>query len=348
MAAFSYQPQKAEGWMCYECGKRSGKVAIHCQFCGKRWEEVFWGDSWDQRAPSITRPPRQPKQPWNRSLSDRAPRASGWGDEPKKKKKDKREKEKKKPKEGQDDPGFSPFGTCPQGSLVPPFQASPSMTPFPSSNTASSNVQAVNQDLVKELLKCYPDAGSMPQHIKDLVEKATTDSAKALTKAMHNATSALGRAKKSHQELVETKKIHRQNWLRHLESSAALWNQQLAEYRKKQSELQASVAKAASDVESARRQILTLGSKDASMAFQAPEEEEEPVVEPNADLEEETSRVQLQKTLEACAASTGPPPAEPIDLEKEGAAGPSMPAENPQKKRALSAEPPAESLLKSA
>lgn len=179
----------------------------------------------------------------------------------------------------------------------------------------------------------------MPPHVKELVDKASQDSAKALTKAMHNATSALGRAKKAHCELVEAKRAHRQNWLKHLESSVGLWNQQLEEFRRKQAEFQTSVVKSAQEVESARKQILTLGARDTKLALQLTEEEEEAPVELTADQEEETLRLQLQRTLESCAASLGPPPQETsaIDLEDDSVERP--PVENPQKRRAVSAEP---------
>eukprot|EP00438_Fugacium_kawagutii_P001284 Skav203829 [mRNA] locus=scaffold1652:32699:38219:+ [translate_table: standard] len=316
------QPQN-RGWKCTPCSQQgspgwNGKAAIFCQFCGKHWQKVCWEDVWG----------------WDRPQKESRGKERSWSARAKEGKKKEKGKEKKKPKDkdGQNPKDakseltFSPFEKFPSGAGASPWTTPPSMSPFPPSQPASSSQNAHQQELVKALMECYPDSNTMPPHVRELVEKSNVDSAKALTRAMHTATTALGKAKQSHLDLVEAKKTHRSNWLRHLKASVLLWNQQLEEYRKRQGELQDSVAKSAKAVESARRQIQLLNSGESStaalLALEETNNTDEGPVDLTQDTEEEDLRLQVHQALTACEQSLGPVPSlpqvPPTQLESDG------------------------------
>lgn len=344
-AEMEKQAKQNNGWRCTPCSQQgypgwNGKVAEYCQFCGQHWTHVHWGNSGWQR----------PKSPRQRQEKEKERSTSARPKEGKEKKK-KDKKEKAKADQDDKDGSFTPFGKFQPGTTPPsPWTTAPALSPFPtasSSTSGAASAQATNQqELVKALLACYPDAKQMPPHVKELVDKSSVESAKAVTRAMHTATTALGKAKQTHMDLIESKKLHRSNWMKHLQASVHLWQKQLEEYRTRQGELQAAIAQAAKSVELARRQIQALNSGDSAAPNLAASEEAEDVQPENQqDLEEEQLRASLQQTLTACEQSLGP--AEPPqkiedsdeDLDGEAADGEKAKADGRAKSRKRSAEP---------
>lgn len=339
------QNKQGGGWRCSPCSRQgypgwNGKVAEFCQFCGQHWTHVHWDNSNWQR-PKSPRERREKEQP-DRSTSARPKEG---------KEKKKKEKKEKKPAPEEKDGAFTPFGKFQPGTAPSPWTTAPALSPFPAASSSTSGAasnQANNQqELVKALLACYPDAKQMPQHVKELVDKTNVESAKAVTRTMHTATTALGEAKQSHMDLIESKKLHRNNWMKHPQASVHLWQKQLEEYRTRQGELQAAIAQAAKSVELARRQIQALNSGEAATPAEEATEDVQPPVESQQDLEEEQLRASLQQTLAACEQSLGAGPTETPqkiedsdeDLDGEGDEKDREKADARAKSRKRSAEP---------
>eukprot|EP00438_Fugacium_kawagutii_P035934 Skav228007 [mRNA] locus=scaffold390:495033:498719:- [translate_table: standard] len=308
------------GWKCGPCRKMNAKDTEVCAKCKKHWSKVqeltrdqqWLQDSWQPRHRNSNG--GQEQRP--RSLSRKA-------------KKEKKEREKWKQwndwnqwntwtsdgSQCNDKP--TPFAPCVPSPSESPWPVSPSPfqtmgTSQPSSSTATpppAVQNAVNQELVKALRAAYCDSDKVPADVQELLAKADVDDARNVIKTLHQTTSALGKAKKLQQELLENRRKHRSNWLVHLEQSSRLWQQQLEEYRVKQAEFQTALGKAAADISAARNKILALNLKELPQPLQGLAElEPEPAAqeETSQDAEEEKLRTSLQATLSACASSVGP------------------------------------------
>eukprot|EP00438_Fugacium_kawagutii_P019803 Skav234940 [mRNA] locus=scaffold2677:203191:217779:+ [translate_table: standard] len=299
------------GWWCpkHACGAQNGMHANYCNQCGTHWQYVpkqkkpprkdtkkdatpaaeWWDQPWGDSQPSAAPPPKSPGRSRRPSRRER---------ERAKKEKD---KEKAKADSGDAPVVPSPFTTyAPNTFQLPQAAATPFQTPV------TPQAVGVNQELVAALRAAYPDSATVPQSVKDLLEKAKEDTTKVLTKSLHQATAALGRSKKLHNELLEVRKVHRSNWLKHLAAAASQWTQQLEDYRRKQMEYQDSINKAAKDIALARRQILQLNLSEAGVEMPQLQEEVEPVADSLQDKEEHVLRQELQNALQACADSVGP------------------------------------------
>ena len=174
----------------------------------------------------------------------------------------------------------------------------------------------------------------MPAHVREIMEKVEVNDARQVTKDLHAATTALGKARRSHQEAAESKRLLRTSWMKHLEESAKSWSSQLEHFRASMASLQDQEAKALQEVSSAQKLIQQLnaqGGKDQVLDEQPSAE----LVETTAmDVEEETLRKRVHNTMRMCLGALGSDIQEISDEEKE------KDAENPSK-RARSADPPA-------
>ena len=144
----------------------------------------------------------------------------------------------------------------------------------------------------------------MPQQLREAYERAESNGVRQITKDLHAATSALGRARKAHQEASESRKLLKQGWMKHLQESLKAWESQLDNYRANMAKLQDAEAKALQEVSLAKKMISQLNTKT-----EAPPLEESALLEdttdPTQDKEEEKLRTQLQDTMTACLSTVG-------------------------------------------
>lgn len=181
------------------------------------------------------------------------------------------------------------------------FQQSQS---FGSTAPVTQPTQQAAQDLVSALKKAFPEPSAMPQQLREAYERAESNGVRQITKDLHAATSALGRARKAHQEASESRKLLKQGWMRHLQESLKAWESQLDNYRANMAKLQDAEAKALQEVSLAKKMISQLNTKT-----EAPPLEEsalpEDITDPTQDKEEEKLRTQLQDTMSACLSTVG-------------------------------------------
>ena len=195
----------------------------------------------------------------------RATKSDGKGSKDKGKDKGKDQSRQK----GKDAPAEQPFGPLPTPFHYTPTSLVPSI-PWPTTDTASpfqaaQNQQAAlastaSQELISALKRAYADS-TMPQDIKDIVEKHESSGSRQTTKELHAATTQLGRAQKALKEAQQQRQSHRTAWLAHLTESMKLWEGQLEEFKKRQMALREAEQKAAQDNSSARSTIQQLNQK---------------------------------------------------------------------------------------
>eukprot|EP00438_Fugacium_kawagutii_P035577 Skav200695 [mRNA] locus=scaffold343:127818:138239:+ [translate_table: standard] len=297
-ASSSWDTWAAQPWPCQakECMKKgviNGKNASYCQNCGAHWESMTW-------------------TAWNRSKTPKKDRRKDSEKPPKKGKKE------KKNKDGNADHPImpSPFQYAMPAPPAGPWTAQEATAfsnvaggsggkgaPSPPSPSPAINV---NAEILSALKASYVGReDSMPTHVKELVERTEQESGRLLTKALHSATTALGKAKGALAEAQDAKKAHRNQWMTHLQESVRLWDQQLQEYRRQQAGLHEQMVKASQDLATARKQIHQLNSKgDKTLEADQPEEPEESI-ETVTDQEEVAARTKLYHTMRAFAGSIG-------------------------------------------
>ena len=138
------------------------------------------------------------------------------------------------------------------------------------------------------------------------IDRLEKDNSKFVTKNLHAATTMLGKAQKMLTEALESKKIHRTRWIKHITEAVTTWQAQLQDYQKQQATFHAAATKARADIETARKEIQALSVKasQATLAAMPPiaavsAEQEEGNTD--ADTEEEKLQSQLQSVLQTCA-----------------------------------------------
>ena len=118
-----------------------------------------------------------------------------------------------------------------------------------------------------------PYTEGLPQEVQEVIDKTSDTTARQLTKDLHSATTALGRARKSYRDAQAAETAHRQAWLRHLKEATKQWEDQLDQYRRKQSQFQEAKIKAGQEVEAARKMIQSLNSQTTASGTTAPMED---------------------------------------------------------------------------
>jgi len=173
---------------------------------------------------------------------------------------------------------------------------------------------AQKKECVAALRVAYPEVNAAPQETQELIEKMDKDierlekeNSKFVTKNLHAATKTLGKAQKTLTEALESKKVHRTRWIKHITEAFTTWQTQLQEYQKQQETFQIAATKARADIEAARKEIQALSVKasQATLAAMPPltalsAEQDEGTTD--ADTEEEKLQGQLQLVLQNCAA----------------------------------------------
>ena len=162
--------------------------------------------------------------------------------------------------------------------------------------------------MAEALKEAYPDEGSRPQNVKDMIEKAERDAVKDVTKGLHSATKALSRAQKTLAEALDAKQKHKAQWAKHVSDAIQTWQNHLQNFRTQQKSFQDVTNKAKRDIEMARSTIQILNAKAASTGLAtatplAPKLEAEESSE--TDKEEEKLKQSMQKVLQQCAQSLG-------------------------------------------
>ena len=161
-----------------------------------------------------------------------------------------------------------------------------------------------DQPTCQAIKKAFPEASAMPAPVKEALEKAEVSGAKQITKDLHAATSALGRARRAFQEASEARKQLKSGWMKHLEESLAAWEKQLDTYRTSYAQLQDAESKALQDVANAKRSIQQLNSQSGSSGAEDQALVEE-AVDLNGDKEEEKANQRLQAVMQSCMVSVG-------------------------------------------
>lgn len=292
------------------------KDSLKCATCLKPWEKVYtltkdqrvaWG--WEEYPSNAPKPKKKPARPRSKSARQRRKEQQEW--EAWQQSWDWTGTRQDVPQPKDAPPPFVPFEhpVVPDAWRMPnsPFVQlqQPPIIPGAAASSSGSNPQAsANAEVVKALKEAYADAVAMPPQVKELLEKFSSENSKSQIKELHQATTALGKAKKAQQELLEQRKVHRTNWLKHLEHSVAMWQKQLETYRIRQSEFQSAINRATSEVTSARTQILSLNAADAALKLQPMEEPED--ADDTTEAEEIKLRKDLQTILQTCAEAVGP------------------------------------------
>ena len=149
----------------------------------------------------------------------------------------------------------------------------------------------------------------MPQEVKEYIERLEKETAKTVTKTLHSATTAMGKAQKTLSEALQAKKQHKARWTAHITEAIKTWQSQLKDYRKQQHSLQEVVNKAKTDIDQYKLSIQQLtttvpGASTAAMpSIPAATELED--TSPDADSVEEKLQLQLQSVLRSCAEALG-------------------------------------------
>jgi len=282
------------------------------------WEDWENWDNWQQRpsrSQSRTKSPRATKG--SQSPRGRKGKGKGIG------KHNTKHKDAAAGTPGAETQGMnyssSPF--APLAASLPPWPSleglSQNLMPATPSAASSSNnleVLAQKRECVAALKVAYPDISVAPQETQELIEKMDKDierlekeNSKFVTKNLHAATKTLGKAQKTLTDALESRKVHRTRWIKHITEAVTTWQTQLQEYQKQQGVFQTAATKARADIETARREIqeLSVKASQATLAAMPPitavtAEQDEGNME--ADTEEEKLQGQLQSVLQHCAA----------------------------------------------
>ena len=221
-----------------------------------------------------------------------------------------KEKGKEKGKDNKKDPaGDRAIGPFPSPfqyqSLpsIPPWPAQDAVSPFAPA-LISQSASSQQQELLAALKRAYNES-SMPQDVKELLERHETSGAKQVTKDLHMATTMLGKSQKALKDAQQHRQTHRAAWIAHLTESIKIWEDQLEDFRKRQMSLREAEQKAAQDIKSARATIQQLNQvAGTTTQTEVVDQLQEEAVE-TADNEEQQLRQKLQQTLANCATALG-------------------------------------------
>ena len=203
-----------------------------------------------------------------------------------------------------------------------PFQSQQSSsTTATAPQPAQTPVNTGTQDLVIALKKAFQDT-TMPPGVREAMEKLDASDTKQITKDLHAATTALGKARRTHQEAAESRRQLRASWLRHLEESAKSWESQLEHFRTSMAQLQDQEARALQEVSTAQKTIQQLNQQGAKDAV-VPDEQQTEVQDVTAmDAEEEALRKRVHQAMSLCLAASGGEIQEISDDENKDAKNP--------------------------
>lgn len=300
------------------CQRINKKTAMECALCHSHWttgtlhrtqphQQIFQDSTWEawETEDKTWNRQRAQSRSQSRSYSPRS-RTKGKGGKNQAKGKKTRGGEGKNP--ALDKPAPSPF--APLAAEMPPWPAQEGVTSsllpaLPTAPTAPTGVP--NQEVATMLRSAYSETNPMPQEVKEYIEKLEKETAKTVTKTLHSATTAMGKAQKTLAETLDAKKQHKARWTAHITEAIKTWQSQLQDYRKQQNTLQEVVNKAKADIEQYKTSIqqLTTTVPGASLAAMPSMPTATEVEDSDADNQEERLQLQLQTVLRSCAESLG-------------------------------------------
>jgi len=296
-----------QGWKCEYCRIMNKKNAEFCQKCGGYWTDCQEreGRSWTWTASSDSQSSRPRSSSARRRSKPNHSKGKGVGKDSGAKGKGAGKESSTKGNSGKN--ASSPFAYMPTSNTVAPwpildfeqFQQAPA--------TPTAQQQQVNQstqDLVLALKKAFPETASIPPALREAMEKVESSGTRQITKDLHAATSALGRARKAHQEAHDARAKLRGSWMKHLQESLRAWESQLDSYRLNMAKLQDAEAKALQEVSNAKRTIQQLNSHAEGAGVEETAALED-MPDASSDKEEEKLRVQLQEAMTTCLSSVG-------------------------------------------
>lgn len=143
----------------------------------------------------------------------------------------------------------------------------------------------------------------MPEALREILERNEQERDKMHIKALHAATTSLGKAKRTLAEVADARRSHRVAWMKHLNESIQIWEKQLADFRKQQAVFQEQAMTATEEASRAKRTIHNLNTGGKGDVPVSDEEELSPEATP--DQEEEKLRGQLSVIYKAFAGSLG-------------------------------------------
>ena len=177
---------------------------------------------------------------------------------------------------------------------------------------ASSAAQTLNtnSEVISALKKMFPDPAQMPAELRTAVEKTEAQTSRQVTRDLHNATSQLGRAKKSLAEAKEARGQHRKAWFTYLVECANTWKEQQKVYSDHEQLLKAQEEKARLEIVHITGQIQQLTHKNvAESGLEVSAPSALPMIPPETaetveeDLEEKQLRVAAETALTSCLGS---------------------------------------------
>lgn len=158
-------------------------------------------------------------------------------------------------------------------------------------------------DLIAAIRKAFPDVNSMPQEVREALDKSEQGVTRQVTQDLHRATASLGRAQKAVRELMESRDRHKQKWMQYLQDSLKLWNDQMTAFDAQQESFVQAIAKAKEGMNQAHHNIQVLNARAAGKP--APEQLVTPKDElgfpPDMDPEEKAARKKLRDLMAQCA-----------------------------------------------
>ena len=197
------------------------------------------------------------------------------------------------------------------GWTLDPFQLPQATTaqalPAPAPQAAAPSG---TMDLIQALKKAYQDTSNMPQGVREALDRMDISDTRQITKDLHAATTALGKARRTHQEAAESRRQLRAAWLQHLAESASAWESQLGNFRKSMAQLQDQEARALQEVSSAQKAIQLLNSQGGKEAQatdeqQLAESQDATALASAMDAEEEALRKRVHQTMKQCLVASG-------------------------------------------
>ena len=245
-------------WWCHTCKQWRGQKAVFCHRCASQqpdqtyWQEDKWQEPGEWSAP--WRPPR------NQSPRGGQPPLSPRGRErqrsqPKQPPKGGRQRDRGSGKgaaKGPPDKGGKTNAALP---APPPSFSSSSIRLEPTgiSTATEDSSNKVLENLLSALHK--QDKATLSPELVKLLEEQKLASAKNMTKALHQATTRQGTARKTLQKLREDRMVFLSSWDQYMEQLVSMLKTQTAEKEKTLKEFQTKEVALVSTIQTAVQEI---------------------------------------------------------------------------------------------
>jgi len=132
------------------------------------------------------------------------------------------------------------------------------------SQPASSSTTALAPDVIAAIRRAFPDASQMPGELKQMIDKNDQQQSRQVTKEIHNATSQLGKHKKTLQDVCEARLKHRVAWCKYIQDCTDAWTKHLAAFEEQEASLKALETKTKQEIVTCSETIKALSNAQAS------------------------------------------------------------------------------------